>query len=137
MVHDRSARRKVDLSHYGLYTRKRETHEEDERGPTHTPPCCEWLYSGCEREERFPVDTLCFHPLVEPEICHPDTEPGDETSGSAEAGEPFKGLGGAVIDRQVGEECKARADSDGNMGQPRARCATEDLWSTARHGKTI
>ena len=114
----------------------RDTHEEDKRGPTNTPPCREWLYSGSKRKFS-PVDTLCFHPLVEPEICHSDTEPGDQTSGSAEAGKPAKNSVGTAPDRQVGEECKARAESDGDMGQARARCATEYLWSTARDSKSI
>jgi hypothetical protein len=114
----------------------RDTHEEDKGGPTDTPPCREWLYSGRERE-RSPVDTLCFHPLVESEICHSDTEPGDQTSSSAKAGEPAKHSVGTALDRQVGEECKERAESDGDMRQARARCATEDPWSTARDSKTI
>ena len=91
------------------------THEEDERRPTNTPPRREWLYSWRERE-RLSVDTLFFHPLVEPEVCHSDTEPGDQTSGSTEAGEPGKDFVETVLNRQVGEECKARAESDGNMG---------------------
>ena len=86
-----------------LYARTGDTHEEDERGPTHTPPCCEWLYSGRERE-LLPVDALCFRPLVEPKICHSDTEPGDKTRSSAEAGEPAKDFVGIVRNHQVGEE---------------------------------
>ena len=102
-------------SSWSVHARTRDTYEEDERSPTDTPPCREWLYSGRERE-RFPVDSLCFHPLVEPEICHSDAEPGDQTSSGGEAGEPAKDFVGIVLDRQVSKECKARAESDGNMG---------------------
>ena len=80
---------------------------------------------------------MCFQPLVEPEICHTDTEPGDQPGGSAKLGEPGKDLVGPVLDRQVGEECKARASCDGDMGQPGVRCTTENLWSTARQSKTV
>ena len=80
----------------------RDTHEGDEGSSTDTPPRRGGLYSGRERE-RLPVDALCFHPLVEPEICHSDTEPGDQTSSSGEAGEPAKDFIGIVLDRQVGQ----------------------------------
>jgi hypothetical protein len=114
----------------------RDTHKENKGGPTNTPPCHEWLYSGHERE-RLPIDALYFHPLVEPEIYHSDTEPGDQSRCSAEAGEPGKDFIGTALDHQVGEECKARGEPDSNIGQVRARCTTEDLWSTTRDSKPV
>jgi hypothetical protein len=93
----------------------RNTHDEHEPGPTDTPPPSKWLPSGGEWE-RIPVDALCFHSLIEPEICHSDAEPGDQTSGSREVGEPGKDDTGTAPERHVGEERKARADSDGDVG---------------------
>ena len=94
---------------------KKNTHDEYEPGPTDTPPSGKWLHSG-GKWERFPVDVLRFQSLVEPEIYHSDTEPGDQTSGSGEIGEPGKNDTGAVPERHVGEERKGRAGSDSNVG---------------------
>ena len=119
-----------------LHARLRNTHDEYEARPTDTPPCGKWLHSGGKRK-RFPVDALYFHSLIESEIYHSNTEPGDQTSSSGEVGEPGKNGTGAVPERHVGEDCKARADSDGDVGQSGTRCTSEDIWSTARHSKTV
>jgi hypothetical protein len=119
-----------------LHARLRNTHDEHEPRPTDTPPPGKWLPSWGEWE-RFPVDALCLQSLVEPEIYHSNTEPGDQTSGSREVGEPGKDDTGAAPERHVGEERKARADSDGDVRQSRTRCTTKHLWSTARHSKTV
>jgi len=110
--------------------RTRNTHEEHEPGPTDTPPSRVWLDSGRKREG-FPVNALCLHALVEPQVCHADTEPGNQTRGSGEAGEPSKDGTRTTPERHIGKERKARADPDSNVGQPRTRCATEDLRGTA------
>lgn len=115
---------------------RRDTHQEYECGPAGTPPSGEWLHPGGERE-RFPVDTLHFHTLVEPEIGHSDTKPGDETCGSGEVGKPGKDDTGTFADRHVREEGKTRADANSDVGQPGARCATKYFRGTARDRKTV
>lgn len=109
-----------------LDTITRDTHEEDKRRPTDTPPPRERLQPRGEREI-LPFNTLCFHTLVEPEVRHSDTEPGDQSRGSGEVGEPGKGNARTAPERHISEEGKASRDSDGHVGQPRARRATEEL----------
>ena len=119
------------------YTRQRKTYEEDECRPTDTPPSCEWLHSRGKRK-RLPVDSLCFHALVKPEVGYSNAEPCDQPSSGGKVGEPGKdSAGGTVPERHVSEERKARTDSDGDVRHPRARCAHEDLWRTTRDSQTV
>lgn len=85
----------------------------------------------------MPTNVLYFHAFVEPEVGNSDTEPGNQTGGSSEVGEPGKDNAGTVPKRHVGKECKASAGSNSDMGQSRARRPTENPWSTTRDGKTV
>ena len=113
-----------------------DTHEEAETGSTDTPPGRKRLYSR-RKWERSPVEPLCFQALVEPEVGHADTEPGDQSGSRREVGEPQKDLAGTFLNRKVGEQGKARAERDGDVGQPRTRRATKDLWRTARDSESV